>query len=641
MSRALVGLGIALALGCAEREPSHPTSDRLDTLAQAFALRREDPVAALRLFDDAGPGPILETARLEAWSATLERTGDDPDAWSGFLEARPPARLAGAATLALARSLVVEDRRADAVEVLLAAPEDMRHSADRALLEFADDEVAAAAARRLAVSAPRRLREHSRTIERAAVATLDLDEAIRRAGAWRSAGLGSRGAAELRRLRGRGALEIDRRKELARCELDAGSTTRALNALPPRDAADAEELTLRAEAYRRRGWSRMPDRSAARSFTTCLEEAKLAVDRGDGGFREPALVLALECGTEAGRLDDALGAWRDLEASGWTHSRRSWLGRRLGVALAQSGEHDAAVARLVASLPNHARCLGYWRHRNRPTSLEDLGAVAITDLYGTWARDRTDAPFPSAPYDPPAPVGETEPPTSVAWLLDHGGEREASSEWQRHLGRRRAGRSETMAASALAARAGLPNTAIRTLRRTWPEIGTVAIAGVPSDAARAYLPLRWRDHLVAAGRETGLDPWLIAAVARQESTFTALARSPAGAVGVLQLLPSTGRLRARNLGLPGRADLEDPAVNIRLGAHELAWLVRRYGAVEPALAAYNAGDRRARRWSKRWSETDVFVEAIPIPETYNYVRRVVFLADAYRQVQAGAWEERP
>jgi soluble lytic murein transglycosylase-like protein len=110
---------------------------------------------------------------------------------------------------------------------------------------------------------------------------------------------------------------------------------------------------------------------------------------------------------------------------------------------------------------------------------------------------------------------------------------------------------------------------------------------------------------------------------------------------VLQLLPSTARLHARNLGFGSQINLEDPAVNIRLGAHELAWLIRRFGATEPALAAYNAGDLRARRWWKRWPETEVFTESIPIPETYNYVRRVEFLAEAYREIHADAWRTTP
>ena len=106
--------------------------------------------------------------------------------------------------------------------------------------------------------------------------------------------------------------------------------------------------------------------------------------------------------------------------------------------------------------------------------------------------------------------------------------------------------------------------------------------------------------------------------------------SPRNAVGVLQLLASTATPHASALGLPTPPDLRDPELNIRLGARELASLLRRFGAVEPALAAYNGGETRVRRWWRRWPDHQLFTEEIAIPETYNYVRRVVYLSEAYR-----------
>mgnify|MGYP000131454891 CR=1 FL=1 len=137
------------------------------------------------------------------------------------------------------------------------------------------------------------------------------------------------------------------------------------------------------------------------------------------------------------------------------------------------------------------------------------------------------------------------------------------------------------------------------------------------------------------------DPLMLAALAYQESGLDQSVRSRAGAVGVMQLLPSTARLHSRALGLGSRPDLEDPAINIRLGARELATLIRKYGALEPALAAYNAGERRVRRWWRRWPDLRVFSESVPIPETYSYIRRVVFLSDAYLQMHADARREHP
>jgi soluble lytic murein transglycosylase len=80
-------------------------------------------------------------------------------------------------------------------------------------------------------------------------------------------------------------------------------------------------------------------------------------------------------------------------------------------------------------------------------------------------------------------------------------------------------------------------------------------------------------------------------------------------------------------------------VNIPIGAREVARLVERFGALEPALAAYNAGETRVRRWWRRWPEREIFVESVPIPETYDYVRRVMYLSEAYRLVYRELWEQ--
>jgi soluble lytic murein transglycosylase len=163
----------------------------------------------------------------------------------------------------------------------------------------------------------------------------------------------------------------------------------------------------------------------------------------------------------------------------------------------------------------------------------------------------------------------------------------------------------------------------------------------PANAVIAYLPLRWPAALRAAAAETGVDPWLLAGVARQESAFTAHARSPRNALGVMQLLQGTARGHAHAVGLSRRPDLLDPELNIRIGARELVRLLGRFGAVEPALAAYNAGETRVRRWWSAQPDRRLFTETIPIQETYNYIRRVSYLSEAYRLVWADQWEEGP
>ena len=117
-------------------------------------------------------------------------------------------------------------------------------------------------------------------------------------------------------------------------------------------------------------------------------------------------------------------------------------------------------------------------------------------------------------------------------------------------------------------------------------------------------------------------------VARSESLFMRDVRSGAGAVGLMQLLPSTGRAVARDIRLPytGLDTLTDPAHNIRLGTTYLARMARRYdGNRVLATAAYNAGPRRVDNWIPKSRDLDarIWIENIPFNETRRYVRRVM------------------
>jgi soluble lytic murein transglycosylase len=154
---------------------------------------------------------------------------------------------------------------------------------------------------------------------------------------------------------------------------------------------------------------------------------------------------------------------------------------------------------------------------------------------------------------------------------------------------------------------------------------------------RIVYPLPFRDEIVAAARRRGLDPWFVAGLIRQESLFLPEIRSGAGAVGLMQVLPSTGRELARKDGLRGFSPsmLTDPAVNIRLGTLFIADLLRRHdGTVSYALAAYNAGPSRVTRWLRLPDNAhpDVFAERIPFPETRDYVRIVQQNARIYAEL---------
>jgi len=155
---------------------------------------------------------------------------------------------------------------------------------------------------------------------------------------------------------------------------------------------------------------------------------------------------------------------------------------------------------------------------------------------------------------------------------------------------------------------------------------TVARSGNYDDLKLRF-PL---DHLDSVHRHAGknsLDPGHVFAVIRQESAFNQDARSAAGARGLMQLMPGTGRLTARRNNIPydGTGSLLDADRNIQLGTSYLRQMMNRFGG-NPVLAtaAYNAGPRRVEHWlpQEGSEQAAIWIAAIPYTETRNYIQRV-------------------
>jgi len=135
-----------------------------------------------------------------------------------------------------------------------------------------------------------------------------------------------------------------------------------------------------------------------------------------------------------------------------------------------------------------------------------------------------------------------------------------------------------------------------------------------------------------AAVEMDLPPDLLLSVAHRESRFRTHARSSKGAVGILQVMPETGREMAGRLGLKGWS-LHNPRDNARIGGGYLAWLLRRYGEDEHlALAAYHAGPGRVDEWLSRGVPLsgEELVEQRAFPETRQYVREVLEGREGWR-----------
>lgn len=140
-------------------------------------------------------------------------------------------------------------------------------------------------------------------------------------------------------------------------------------------------------------------------------------------------------------------------------------------------------------------------------------------------------------------------------------------------------------------------------------------------------PFPYKDLVVREAREWGLDPFIMAALIRQESAFKADIRSHAGAVGLMQVMPPTGRELAERHGPSGfhERNLEAPEINLHLGAAFFRDMNRRYdGDLPLVLSAYNAGPTRATRWRRYPEVADAlrFTERIPFEETRGYVKNV-------------------
>lgn len=178
---------------------------------------------------------------------------------------------------------------------------------------------------------------------------------------------------------------------------------------------------------------------------------------------------------------------------------------------------------------------------------------------------------------------------------------------------------------------------IEIMKRSTPNYFAVDIPDLPRPYWEALFPKAYWPDLRKYSVLNGLDPYLVASLIRQESEFNALALSRANAVGLMQLLPKTGKTVAKQVRLKGYSapQLYTPAVNLELGTRYFKDMVDKYnGQFEYALAAYNAGSDRVGDWlgQGHYRDPQEFVESIPFTETREYVQAILRNANVYRQL---------
>ncbi len=194
----------------------------------------------------------------------------------------------------------------------------------------------------------------------------------------------------------------------------------------------------------------------------------------------------------------------------------------------------------------------------------------------------------------------------------------AYREWV--LGMRGKNKRQWHAAMVLAKRWGWSEQALRAASRAGAH-----------DRLDIRFPMAFSREVKRHARHTSLPPSLLWSVIRQESLFNPRAVSPAGARGLMQLMPRTARHLARRIPrLKRHFDLFDPDTNIALGSLYLAERIKQFEHVPLAVASYNAGPKRVRQWIEQtpFDEPEIWIEAIPFRETRTYVQHIM----AYRVI---------
>jgi len=311
---------------------------------------------------------------------------------------------------------------------------------------------------------------------------------------------------------------------------------------------------------------------------------------------------------------------------------------RYGLQLYAAGQPDSAWAYVTAAARDDS--LGelglgpqYWRGRlamergdsTAPTDLRRLARTFPVHYYGVRARELLGDSALVADRPLPRPRFGSFPPararTRLRLLAALGYDREVRDEALGWLGDTTVSVQVLLAAAQVAADAGYARESI--------ALGEAAKArvGMTTGVARAIFPLPWRTVIESEAEEQCVDPFLLAALIRQESRFDVRAVSRAGARGMSQVMPATGAQMSERLRL-GAWDAEllfVPDFNLHLGTRYLyERQARDTFPPLPLLASYNAGPARVGRW-RTWPEfgdPDLFAERVSIPETRDYVRTV-------------------
>ncbi len=367
--------------------------------------------------------------------------------------------------------------------------------------------------------------------------------------------------------------------------------------------------------------------------------------------------------------DQALDAYREAQQrfpsgtrASYVHWKAAWLTLRQG----RNDEAKKAFEEQIAMYPSGAETPAalYWRARLAEEDNQPLMARAFYQklseryrnfYYAELARERMKH-LPAAadatttyflldrvpPLDSNVKVQDSEPPVDElhvqkAELLGNGGLVDFAVRELQAATAADGGSWGPAETAQLYVETGHYDRAIEFMKHSAPNYFALDIPDLPRKYWEALFPRAYWTDLKRASTANGLDPYLVASLIRQESEFNPNAVSRANAVGLMQLLPKTGKAVAKEQKLKryNAGQLYTPSVNMQLGTRYFRGMVDKFGgSFEYALAAYNAGSERVDEWlaQGKYRDPQEFVESIPFTETREYVQAILRNASLYKQL---------
>ena len=474
---------------------------------------------------------------------------------------------------------------------------------------------------------------------------------------------------------------------------DAVNEYRELATQASPEGRPAAELAL-ADALHRSGSNReakaeittladaTPDQNAQRLYI--LGEVFFALDENADFYRsvdelrqtaptsswlEQALLSVANLHLVHHEYEPALDAFRELQQrfptgsrASYAHWKAAWLTLRFGRNEEAKKQFDEQIGMYPAG--NETSAALYWRARlaeeDHDTAMARAYYQKLSDrfrnyYYAELGRERLqklpqvpDPPgqYPLLDHIPPLEHGEkvtlSEPPNDdlhlqKAQLLGNGGLVDFAVRELQAAANADGGNWGPAETAQLYVDTGHYDRAIEVMKHSVPSYFAVDIPTLPRVYWDALFPRPYWSDLKKYSLAHGLDPYLVASLIRQESEFNPLAVSRANAVGLMQLLPKTGKNVAHQESLKhyNATQLFTPAVNLQLGTRYFRGMVDKFGgSFEHALAAYNAGSDRVEDWIGQgpYRDSPEFVESIPFTETREYVQAIMRNAAVYKQL---------